>query len=275
MHPILFCWADGTALGTYSVLTALAYMIGTVWLWTQVKNARGTPSWFYSLAGILLFAALLGGKLGFFIVERHEFAKDPWAMLREWNTGWVFWPGFLLACLAGFSHQIWCNKTNRPRSYPLVADYCAAALTLGHAIGRLGCWAEGCCHGRPTGLPWGSVFVDPASSVPPYLRGAPLYPTQLCEAIGEAIAAAVLIGWVLPRIRAGKLRGGTAFVGYILYYSILRFVIEFLRGDDRGAFLSPALSPSQWVSLAAGLAAAWALKVRGVRAPAAGLRPLL
>ena len=68
----------------------------------------------------------------------------------------------------------------------------------------------------------------------------------------------------MPGIRAGKYRYGTAFLGYIVYYSILRFLIEFLRGDDRGLFLWTALSPSQWVSLAAGLAAAWALKNRGV-----------
>ncbi|MDD5301699.1 MAG: prolipoprotein diacylglyceryl transferase [Elusimicrobia bacterium] len=265
MHPILWRWADGTTLATYSVLVALGYLTGIVWLRTQVKNMQATPALFYSLVGTLLVAALAGGKLGFFIVEWRDFAANPRPMLREWNTGWVFWSGFLLACLAGFLYQVWHNKTHRPRAYLPVADYFAAALAMGHVLGRIGCWTEGCCHGRPTGLPWGSAFMDPASSVPPRLLGVLLYPTQLYEAFGEALAAAVLIGWVMPGIRAGKYRYGTAFIGYILYYSILRFSIEFLRGDDRGVFLSSALSPSQWVSLAAGLAAAWALKVRGVR----------
>ncbi len=264
MHPILCRWADGTALGTYSILTVLGYLTGIVWLRTQVKNMRGTPALFYSLAGTLLFAALAGGKLGFFLVERREFAANPWPMLREWNTGWMFWSGFLCACLAGVFYQVWYNKTHRPRVYLPVADYFATALAMGHVIGRIGCWAEGCCHGRPTGLPWGSVFVDPASSVPPHLLGVLLHPTQLYEAFGEAVAAAVLISWVMPNIRNGKLRYGTAFIGYILYYSILRFLLEFLRGDDRGVLLLPALSPSQWVSLAAGLCAARAFQVRGV-----------
>jgi phosphatidylglycerol:prolipoprotein diacylglycerol transferase len=264
MHPILCRWPDGTTLATYSVLTALGYLTGIVWLRTQVKNMRGTPALFYSLVATLLFAALAGGKLGFFLVEWRDFAANPLPMLREWNTGWVFWSGFLLACLAGCFYQVWYNKTHRPRAYLPVADYFGAALALGHVIGRIGCWTEGCCHGRPTGLPWGSAFLNPASSVPPNLLGVLLFPTQLYEAFGEAAAAAVLIGWVLPNIRAARLRYGTAFIGYILYYSVLRFSIEFLRGDDRGVFLSPALSPSQWVSLAAGLAAAWALKTRGV-----------
>jgi phosphatidylglycerol:prolipoprotein diacylglycerol transferase len=263
MHPLLWRWADGAAVSTYSVLTALGYLTGIVWLRTQVKNMQGTPALFYSLVGTLLIAALSGGKLGFFLVEWREFVANPGTMLREWNTGWVFWSGFLLACLAGLFYKAWYNRTHRPRTYLPVADYFAAALALGHVIGRLGCWTEGCCHGRPTGLPWGSAFMDPASSVPPQWLGVLLHPTQLYEAFAEAVAAAVLIGRVLPDIRSGKLRYGTAFLGYILYDSILRFLIECLRGDDRGAFLSSALSPSQWVSLFAGSAAAWALKRRG------------
>lgn len=264
MHPILCRWEDGTPLATYSVLTVLGYLAGIVWLRTQVKNMRATPPLFYSLVGTLLVAALSGGKMGFFIVEWREFVANPGSMLLEWNMGWVFWSGFLLACLAGFFYQLWHNRTHRPRSYLPVADYFGTALAMGHVIGRIGCWAEGCCHGRPTSLPWGSVFMSPASSVPPHLLGVLLHPTQLYEAFGEAVAAAALIRWILPGIRAGKYRYGTAFIGYILYYSILRFVIEFLRGDDRGVFLSSALSPSQWVSLAAGLMAAWALKTRGI-----------
>ena len=264
MHPILCRWADGTTLATYSVLTALGYLSGIVWLRTQVKNMGGTPALFYSLVATLLVAALSGGKLGFFLVEWREFSADPVPMLLEWNTGWVFWSGFLLACLAGAFYQVWYNKTHRPRAYLPVADYFGTARAMGHVIGRAGCWAEGCCHGRPTGLPWGSAFMNAASSVPRHLLGVLLHPTQLYEAFGEAAAAVALVFWVLPKIREGRFRYGTAFLGYILYYSTLRFLLEFLRGDDRGVFLSAALSPSQWVSLAAGLAAAWALKTRGV-----------
>ncbi len=264
MHPVLWRCADGTTFSTYAVLTALGYLSGIAWLRTQVRNMQGTPALFYSLVGTLLVAALSGGKLGFFLVEWRAFSGNPGLMLREWNTGWVFWSGFLLACLAGAFYQVWYNKTHRPRAYLPVADYFGTALALGHVFGRIGCWAEGCCHGRPTGLPWGYAVLESGSSVPPQLLGVLLHPTQLYEAFGEAVAAVLLIGWVLPRIRAGKYRYGTAFLGYMLYYSILRFLLEFLRGDDRGVLLSSALSPSQWISLGAGLAAAWALKSRGV-----------
>ncbi|MBI3288176.1 MAG: prolipoprotein diacylglyceryl transferase [Elusimicrobia bacterium] len=265
MHPILWRWQEGGAFATYQLFTILSYLIGIVWLRTQLRRLETTSAIFWSLIGTLLIAALSGGKLGFYIVEWREFRLDPWSMLRDWGSGWVFWSGFLLAMLAGLLYQAWYNRAHRPRAYLPVADYFAAALAMGHVVGRIGCFLDGCCHGRPTRLPWAVTFTKLSSSVDEKLLGVPLHPTQIYEAVGEALAAAVLIGAVLPRIRAGKLRYGTAFLGYILYYSILRFGLEFTRGDDRGLLLWSALSPSQWTSLAAGSAAAWALRCRGVR----------
>lgn len=259
MHPILFHWADGSSYATYSLLVFLGYLVGVLWLRTQLKFHGAAPAELWGMVGTVLAGALLGGKLGFFVVERDRFLADPWGMLASWNTGWVFWSGLLLGIGAGFVYQWWHNRHYRPRAYLPVADYCMAALAIGHIFGRFGCLAEGCCHGRPSSLPWAISFTSPASSVMLSLRGIPLHPTQLYEAAGEALAAAVLIGFVLPGIRAGKFRYGTAFFGYMLYYSILRFVIECFRGDYRGHFLASWLSPSQWVSLIAALviAALW------------------
>jgi phosphatidylglycerol:prolipoprotein diacylglycerol transferase len=262
LHPILLRWG-GSVVATYSALVWLGYIVGVVWLRSQLWRQRARPIELWGLVATVLPCALLGGKLGFFLVERERFLRDPLAMLRLWNTGWVFWSGLLLAFPAGLAYQWWHNRHYRPRAYLPVADYCVAALAIGHVIGRLGCFMEGCCYGRPTLLPWGVSFTSPACSVAPELRGIPLHPTQLYEAAGEALAAWLLIGWLLPRIREGRYRYGTAFFGYLLYYSVMRFLVEFLRGDDRGTFLWPVLSPSQWASLLSGLVVAAVLWRRG------------
>lgn len=264
MHPLLFRCGDGWVTA-YSVFTIGGYVLGTLWLRAQLRHLQTTPRVFWALVATVLSFAVLGGKLGYFLVERRDFLAAPGEMLRDWNTGWVFWTGLLSAMASGLLFQAWYNRTHRPRLYLPVADYVVTALPLGHALGRAGCFLEGCCHGAPTTLPWGVAFTHPASSVADELMGVPLHPTQLLEAAGE-LGLFVFFGyWVLPRIRSGRFRHGTAFLGYTAAYSLMRFLIEFLRGDDRGALLFSVLSPSQWLSLAAGLAAAAALKKRGLR----------
>jgi phosphatidylglycerol:prolipoprotein diacylglycerol transferase len=167
-------------------------------------------------------------------------------------SAWVYQQGF--------------NAFFKPKKrYLPPADYFGVSLPLGHVLGRLGCFAQGCCYGRPTELPWGVMFTDPACSVKPELRGLPLHPVQLYEAAGELVISLWIMRWLLPRIRAGRFRYGTAFFGYIGLYAILRFVTESFRGDDRGSFLAAWLSPSQWWSIAALAIAACALWRNGIK----------
>jgi phosphatidylglycerol:prolipoprotein diacylglycerol transferase len=84
--------------------------------------------------------------------------------------------------------------------------------------------------------------------IPPTLLGTPLHPTQLYEAFGNMALAALLHFHFLRGVRAGRYREGTAFLAYAGLYSLLRFLVEFARGDDRG-FYAWGLSVSQWVGL--------------------------
>lgn len=263
MFPLLHI--GDWAVTVYGVLVTLGYAGGAAWLLTQLRNMKAGPGEFWALGYCILLGALGGARLGYYAVEWRQFAADPGAMLGQWRTGWVFWPGLLGGMLMGWVFQQGYNRLYRPRKYLPVADYFAPALALGHTLGRLGCFAEGCCHGGHTILPWGVRFTHPACSVEESLLGVPLHPTQLLEAAGS-LAFFVFFGyWALPRIRAGKLRQGTSFLGYVAAYSVLRFLIEFLRGDDRGEFLWPLLSPSQWVCLFALAGAGVALYYRGLR----------
>jgi phosphatidylglycerol:prolipoprotein diacylglycerol transferase len=105
---------------------------------------------------------------------------------------------------------------------------------LGAAVGRVGCFLAGCCHGRPTDAAWGVRF--------PRLEG-PVHPTQLYDA-AAALALGLLLAWRWPRRRFAGENIGLLLVGYPL----LRSLTEFFRGDaERGAF--GPLSTSQWLSV--------------------------
>jgi phosphatidylglycerol:prolipoprotein diacylglycerol transferase len=123
-------------------------------------------------------------------------------------------------------------------------DVFAPGIALGHAVGRLGCLAAGCCYGKPTTVPWAVTFTNPlaATNVGTPLN-VPLHPTQIYESAAEALILVVL----LATEKKGRAYPGRTFWLYMLMYAVSRFIIEFYRGDERGLVLGQ-LSTSQFIS---------------------------
>ena len=137
------------------------------------------------------------------------------------------------------------------------ADAFAPGIALGHAIGRLGCLAAGCCWGVECHLPWAVTFTNPVANqlvgVP--LR-VPLHPTQLYESLAEFLIFGILI-W-----RFGKThRNGAMISLYLVLYSGARFGVEFFRFHEQGNLWGGPLDTSQWISAALALAGAYYLVV--------------
>src|SRR5512143_814516 len=168
----------------------------------------------------------------------------PLEILMIWKGGLVFYGGFLLALFTG----VWyLNRFNMPLWK--VADIIAPCIALGQAIGRLGCFSAGCRYGKPTDLPWGVTFTDPNSLA---VLGVPLHPTQIYESAGALTIFAFL--WLYRKKTTFE---GQLFWLYVMLYSVLRFTIEFVRGDEVRGFVNIAsftLSTSQAVAICAFLA---------------------
>ena len=124
-------------------------------------------------------------------------------------------------------------------------------ITIAHAFGRLGCFFAGCCYGIPTESCLGVKFPSLVREV---------YPTQLFESGFLFLLFAVLFYLVFKR------RSYQTFAIYLFSYGIFRFCIEFIRGDERGAFVG-SLSPSQTLSifLVLGSVVAWFVTRRLLR----------
>jgi phosphatidylglycerol:prolipoprotein diacylglycerol transferase len=111
---------------------------------------------------------------------------------------------------------------------------------IGHFFGRLGCFMAGCCFGSPTDSMFGVVF--PVDSLPynHYHELIKIHPTQLYESV-----FVLSVFWFLT-----KSKYKNPFFFYIISYSIFRFLVEFIRSDDRGEIFSQnMLSPSQMISV--------------------------
>jgi phosphatidylglycerol:prolipoprotein diacylglycerol transferase len=240
MHPILF-EIGGWPVYSYGLLLAAAYLAGLQLAVVRARRLGMDGTKIMDLGIYLIIAALIGAKLMLVIVDFQYFRSRPGELLSLVRAGGVFYGGLLAALGVAFFLV---------RRYQLnlwtTADLMAPGIALGHVIGRFGCLLAGCCYGKPTDVPWGIVFSNPAAaaSVGTPL-GVALHPTQLYDAGAELLILVVL----LATERRGRPFPGRTFWLYILLYGISRFIVEFFRGDDRGMILG--VSTSQFVSLIA------------------------
>ncbi len=260
MHPVIFQLGQ-FKMPAYGLLVACGYLAALCYIFRKAAAAGIEKETLSDLVFYTVLSGIIGAKLFYAATYWEEFGPDTASraayLLKNFQYGFVFYGGLLFGA-AAFLLQ----ARRRGLDIPTAADLFAPALALGHAFGRIGCFLAGCCHGAPTACPVSVVFTDPASEVNPRLLGVPLHPTQLYEAAGNFLVFLALNA-ALGRSLKGRLPKGTGVLLYAALYSALRFGIEFMRGDDRGA-LRLGLSPAQQISLAVFAAAAGlaALKVK-------------
>lgn len=223
---------------SYGLLMAIGVVAGLLLFYFTAKSRGidGVDS--FTLGFFTLLFALIGAKLLYLLTDleyiRRLLSEGRLKQILEmiFFGGMVFYGGVL----SGFVSFVLIAKHYKN---PLLdaMDAVAPALALGHAFGRLGCFAVGCCYGIETDV-YGISFEQ--SLVAP--NHVPLLPVQLMEAVFNLLLSIFL--FVL--LKNG--RKGLAASGYLILYSIWRFFIEFYRGDSyRGFFLG--LSTSQWISI--------------------------
>ncbi|HVF48643.1 MAG TPA: prolipoprotein diacylglyceryl transferase [Pyrinomonadaceae bacterium] len=248
-------------INTYGVLLALSFL-SALFVAARLAARDGLPrERVYDLGLWMLLAALVGSKILMLWTEP-EYRANPWHLisLDFVRSGGVFYGGFIGAVLVGYFLI---------RRYGLswwkTADAFAPGIALGQAIGRQGCFAAGCCWGKPTTLPWGLEFTAAGHEVTGVPLGVHLHPTQLYESFAAFLLFLFLI-WLHRRKRFS----GQVILAYGVLYGITRFSIEFLRDDPRGDIAGltslTGLSTSQLISLIVGLTALVILIVRWRRA---------
>lgn len=197
----------------------------------------------------MIITGLLGAKLLMIISNADFYFQNP-GQIFSWGTlqaGGAFYGGFFAALF----FAVYYIRVNRmPMGKTL--DVFAPALALGHAVGRLGCFAAGCDYGKPTQSILGVAYNNPISHD---LTGVPLglrvHPTQLYEAAGN-----MLIFFGLLLVLRWKVREGSVFLWYLLSYGALRFTVEIFRGDPgRGSYFGGLLSLPQLMSIAVAVTA--------------------
>jgi len=236
MHPDLFHIGPIT-IHTYGVLVAAGFFLAIALAMRQAGKEGVSPDAIVDIGFYVLLSGIIGSRLFFILVNLNHYMRNPAEVFKIWEGGLIFYGGVLFA----LPTAIWIMK-KRGLDIWKTGDLFAPSLAIGHAIGRLGCFAAGCCHGKVAlSLPWAVTFADPKSLA---LIGMPLHPTQLYESAGEFVNFIILIF-----LRRHKSFNGQLFLTYILLYSVLRFFVEFFRGDTVRGFVSGNFSMAQAISM--------------------------
>ncbi len=233
--------------GFYFVIAILAAYVLAI---RRVKNAGLEARLFEDTLAWALLGALLGARVSHFVFwDLQSVLADPMAFFRFWDGGLSITGGLAGGVLAAFLYF-------RRRHADFWAYFAASspAILIGQAIGRVGCFLNGDAWGVPTNLPWGisepkfgtlvpgfvsdhlvpsqawTWSVSHGDTDPSALVTAPLHPTQLYEAMGDLLLAAL----VIRLVRSLRERDGAwpqVFWLHLGGYSLLRFALEFLHGD--------------------------------------------
>jgi phosphatidylglycerol:prolipoprotein diacylglycerol transferase len=241
MLPIIFRIGSFFLPG-YGLLVSLGFLTA---LWMAGRLGRRAGLDVDSVLNLGIYtaiAAMLGAKLFMLLLSFDYYSRNPGEIfsISTLLAGGVFYGGLIGGLLVAF---FYLRRSKLPGL--ATADVFAPAIALGHAIGRLGCFAAGCCWGAPSKLPWAVTFTNPEAN---RLVGVPLnealQPTQLYEAFAEAV-----ICLILYRRFARPHRPGAIIGLYLVLYPSVRFLVEFVRSHDE---LNPHFGPlvlEQWVAL--------------------------
>ena len=285
MYPILFKLGP-VPLRSFGLLVVIGFLLGANWL-TRLglrgaedpgelrKRLDAVPMW-------VLGGVIGGARLMYVVVEilrqspvGKGFLEDPLSMLFIWQGGLVMYGGAFGGLLGGW----WAAKKHKldPRE---VFDIGTTAAFLGLAVGRIGCLMVGDDYGAIVpehlrGLPFPITIHVPAELRDGSLfgdanRGQVLWATQIWLSINALCLAALGYRLLLRR----RYRGQVA-TQLLSLYALMRFVIEFFRGDEvRGVWFGGHISTSQLISIATFVICATLLfRNRGRREEDAALPP--
>ena len=231
-------------INLYTIALSLAIILALL-LCDKLTQVRGFSVALQKLVIVaILFAVTLGIGSATLFQGLYDFLKTGVFKLDS-NTGMTFLGGLIGGTIIYLS--VWFiggklllkgnNQKEERNKFKDMLDIAACCIPLAHAIGRLGCFFAGCCHGKETDAWYGvNMYTENGWKT--------VVPVQLFESIFLFILAALLLCLFFKK--PNKLPLMPIYCGV---YCVWRFFIEYARADDRGASFLSFLSPSQLTSL--------------------------
>lgn len=227
MFPTI-CQFGPVTIHSFGVMVAMAAIVCSALMAREAKRLSIEPEEIYDFVFWGIVCGVCGARVFYVFLNLSFFSSNPEEILMV-QRGGLAWQGGV--SLGALGIVLFIRKKRWP--LPVMADFVAPYLALGHAIGRIGCFLNGCCYGKE--VSWGIYFP---------VHGARLHPTQLYEMV-------LLVGLFFLLKQAQKnIRNfsGSVLALYFILSSAIRFGVEFFRADHEPLFLN--LSVFQYVAAA-------------------------
>ncbi|MCX8082294.1 MAG: prolipoprotein diacylglyceryl transferase [bacterium] len=212
----------------YGVFVALGVLVGST-IFQKISYQKGyPPQLISSLIFWIIIWGLIGGRLLHILVHLSYYYRHPFDIIRIRNGGLAV-EGAVISVLIFITIYSKIKRFNIRE----MLDIIALSTPLGQAIGRIGCFLNGCCYGKPTEFFTGIKFPFSADRI---------HPTQLYYS-----AIYIAMFFFLKALYNRRLKPGIIFSSYILGFSLIRYLVDMLRGDMSYTFLG--LYPTQLIAI--------------------------
>jgi phosphatidylglycerol:prolipoprotein diacylglycerol transferase len=214
MHPII-AKIGPLYIYSYGFMVALGFALAISLAYKEAARFGINKDKIVDLGIVILLGGLIGARLVFVLMNIKYYVANPLEIINLTKGGLVWYGGFLMGIIAGI---VFVKKNNI--NFWDGADLLAPFIALAQSIGRIGCFLNGCCYGiiAPKDYVLGVKF--------PY-EAVFRHPTQTYESVAMLVVFLILREWQLKRHFKGEI-----FLGYAMLYSLCRFLLEFLRGDN-------------------------------------------
>ena len=240
VDPVIFRYGSA-AVRWYGVAIALGIALGVFVALREARRLGLNEDKVYNAALWGVIGGLTGARI-FHVVDRLDFyLQNPSTVMAIQQGGLSIWGGVVGGVLAGAAYCRWAKMP-----LALVADAAAPALLFGQIVGRVGSLVNGDAYGAPADLPWSITYIHPDALIPDL--GDPTHPYALYEMVWNL----ALLG-VIWRMRREERPPGTAFLTYLVFYSLGRFILTFVRQET---ILFLGLQQAQVIAVVVALIAA-------------------
>jgi phosphatidylglycerol---prolipoprotein diacylglyceryl transferase len=256
MHRILVQIGPLTVY-SYGLMLALAFMAGMYLAQKRARYAGIDPQLVLDLTFNILLSSVIGARLFYVLLNWDYFKDNLLKALKVWEGGLVFYGGLLLA-LAVTGVFLRRHKI----SFWAITDVFSPSLALGIAIGRIGCFLNGCCYGKISEQ--GGICFPAAENAPAFVEhvakglvspaaaySLPVIPTQIYDSLSGLIIFVILLF-----LERRKRFSGFLFLCFMLLYSVSRFYVESLRSYEQNFIILGGITVSQLISLILGVSSA-------------------